>query len=248
MSAPLASAPNTKFEVASVRKTAPNQYIMYGLLTYPGGRVESKGNTLFYLIQKAYNVTETQIVGGPSWIDKQKFDIEATSPDSVAARFVDRGNPRFPPSNEIRQMLQNLLADRFQLKVHIEQRNGKIYELVRSKHPLHLNPPKNKNAFPWAGGIRDGVPSTDGLRGQNISMVELAKRMSDWLHCPVVDRTGISGPYDFEVVRGTEEGETSMDVDTSIFQSIRELGLDLKKSTGPSYKLVVDQASFPSSN
>lgn len=246
--APLASAPNARFEVASVKKTAPDQHNMYGVQTYPGGRVVARGNTLFYLIQEAYNVSRAQIVGGPSWLDEQMFDVEATSPDSVSAHLLNRSNPKLPPPDEIRQMLQNLLAERFQLKVHVEQRSGKIYELVRSKHPLQLYPPKNKDAFPWAGGHRGGVPSNDGLRGQNISMAALAKRMTDWLQCPVVDRTEISGAYDFDVVRDADETELGPSASSNIFGSLRTLGLELKKSTGLTYTLVVDDASLPSDN
>lgn len=143
-------------------------------------------------------------------------------------------------------MLQNLLAERFQLKVHVRQDRGRIYELVRNNRPLRLNPPKDKDAFPYAGAIEGGVPDGKGLRGQNISMFELTKYVTGWLELPVVNQTGLSGSYDF-LVRSESE-DTGLALFDGVSQSLREIGLELRKSTGTVYKLVVDQVSPPSSN
>jgi uncharacterized protein (TIGR03435 family) len=245
--APLSAAPNARFEVALIEKSGPDDHGS-GLYTYPGARVVGRGMTVRYLMAEAYNIDESEIVGGPAWIDKERFHIEAKPPDSVASRFAAPHDPLLPPPDEIRQMLQNLLAERFQLKVHVQEGQKQIYELVRNNRPLRLSPPKDKDAFPWAGGISGGLPNGAGLRGQNISMSELARRLAEWMKCPVIDRTEVYGPYDFEVDLGSSEIESGLDVSDSISQSLRQLGLELTKSTGTIYKLAVDQVSLPSSN
>jgi uncharacterized protein (TIGR03435 family) len=244
-STPVSAAPNANFEVASIKESGPQQHILNALLMYPGARVLALGATLRFLLMEAYNLPPQQIVGGPAWIDKTRFDIEAKPPAGVASRYTAPRNSKNPPPDEIRQMLQNLLAERFQLKVHVQQSEGKVYELVRSGRPLHLSPPKDKNAFPWAGGT-EGGPDGTGLRGINESMPDLAYRLSDSLHTPVVDRTGLSGSYDFLAVDDSDE--SGLGLSDGISQSLRQLGLKLKKSTGIVQTLVIDRVSLPSGN
>ena len=193
-----------------------------------------------------YRAQQKALLGGYAWIDKERFHIEAKPPDVVASRYAALDDPLKSPPDEIRQMLQNLLAERFQLKVHIQQDKGRIYELLRNNRPLLLSPPKDKNAFPWTGSPEGGVPHGEGLRGRNISMPELATRLTEFLGCPVIDQTGLSGSFDFLV--HSESDDTGMVLIDGISQPLRELGLELKKNTGIVYKLVVDQVSLPSSN
>lgn len=117
-------APNAKFEVASIKETNPDQKFMIinALLTYPGARVAARGATLGYLLMEAYRLPRAQIVGGPNWIDKTRFDIDAKPPEDVASRYAHlTGSIKTPPPDEIRQMLRNLLTERFQLKLHLQQ-------------------------------------------------------------------------------------------------------------------------------
>jgi len=243
--APLAAAPNATFEVASIKKPGPSERGS-GLYLYPGARVVARGMTVRYLIAEAYRIDESQIVGGPAWIDTEEFHIEAKPPDNVASRYAAQQKPTYQIPDEIRQMLQNLLAERFQLKVHVQQDEGRIYVLVRNNHPLRLSAPKDTNAFPYAGAIEGGVPDGEGLRGQNISMFELTKYVTGWLKLPVIDRTGLPGSYDF-LVRSESE-DTGLALFDGVSQSLREIGLELRKSTGTVYKVVVDEVSLPSSN
>ena len=210
----------------------------------------ARGATVQYLIMEAYNLDEREVVRGPSWIAAEngdmRFDIEAKPPADVAARYAAPRDPKVSTPDEIRQMLQNLLADRFQLKVHLQQGQGQIYELVRSNRPLRLSPPKDENAYPWAGGV-DGEASAEptGIRGINVSMPELARRLTEWLRTPVVDHTGITGSYDFFV---EVDPRDAVGVEDSIPVALRQLGFALKKTTGTVYKLVVDRVSLPSPN
>lgn len=244
--APLAAAPNATFEVASIKRTRPDRYEINGVYVYPGARFVTHGATVRYLISVAYDVDESQIAGWPSWTDEDRFDIVAKLPDSVASRYTALQKPSLQISGEIRQMLQNLLAERFQLKVHVQEGKGQVYELVRNNHPLRVNPPKDRDAFPYAGAIEGGIPNGEGLRGQNISMTELARWITIWLSIPVIDRTGVAGSFDFQVENESED--MGLALFDGVSQSLREVGLALKKSTGPTYKLVVDRVSQPSSD
>lgn len=140
-------------------------------------------------------------------------------------------------------MLQNLLAERFQLKVHVQQSDGRIYDLMRTNRPANLKSPEDKDAFPWAGAVGGGIPNGKSLRGQNISMPEFARRLTGWLGYPIIDRTGLSGPYDFQVMSDTDN--TGLALFDGISQSLNQVGLTLKKGTGPIYKLIVDQVAQP---
>jgi uncharacterized protein (TIGR03435 family) len=241
------SAAAARFEIASVKLSGPKQMIANALLTYPGARVVALGATLRFLIKAAYNLPPAQITGGPAWIDKTRFDIEAKPPADVASRYMAPRNPKNPPPAEIRQMLQDLLVERFHLKVHTEEKEGRIYELVKNGHPLRLSTPKDTHEFPWAGGVDGGYPETTGLRGTNDSMADLAHRLTEWLVTPVIDRTGLSGSFDFVATIEPDE-VASLGLEDSISQSLEQLGLKLTKSTGTIQSLVIDNVSLPSDN
>lgn len=224
---PLSAAPNLVFEVASVKRSSSSE-LGIGLYNYPGARIVTHNTTVRFLIAEAYDIDASQVVGGPAWIDKDCFHVEAKADDSVASRYTTLHDPLMPPSDEIRQMLQNLLAERFQLKVHVEQKDGQIYELVRNNHPLQLHSPKDKTAFPLMEPVGGRVSQGKGLIGRNISTTEMARWFTDWLRSPVIDKTGIRGTYDFHVETELEGGGLS--VFDGLSQSLREVGLALKKT------------------
>jgi uncharacterized protein (TIGR03435 family) len=183
------------FDVASVKLSGPNPPHI-GIFNYPGGRISGSYLTLEMLISEAFNVQDFQISGGPAWTRSSRFDIEAKPPVSSKLNPPSRGTPLY---DEQRQMLQVLLADRFQLKVHRETKQGPVYLLVKGSGPLKLEAPKDPNAPSWAGSATGGpILGGDGIAGTNISMPELASRVSWFLRRPVLDRTGLRGSFDFK--------------------------------------------------
>jgi uncharacterized protein (TIGR03435 family) len=243
------AVPLPSFEVASVRPVGPNETEMNGLYTYPGGKIVARGCWVEYLIMVAFHVQRFQIAGGPRWIDGARFDIQAKPPDSSQSSQLNPASPKLPPSDEQRQMLQSLLIDRFQLRFHRETKEGPVFLLVSDGKAPKLNPPKEMDTFPWAGGIGGGLPGGSGLRGENISMPELAERMSGWLERPVLDRTGLQGSFDFEYRRSDEDTyASSADIESSIFAGIHGIGLKLGKGKGPIETLVIDHVEQPSPN
>jgi uncharacterized protein (TIGR03435 family) len=236
------------FEVISIRPTPPGPTLIDALRTYPGGRIVAKGATVEHLLTEAFGVQDFQIVGEPAWAKETRFDIQAKPSDAIAAKYQDVPSPKSPPSDEQRRMLQNLLIERFQMRTHSAHGTGLVFLLTKSGRPLRLQPPKDPNAFHWAGGLAGGLPGGDGISGINISMPELSARISDWLERPVEDHTGLSGTFDFVAKYGEEDAPSKDDITSSIFTSLKSIGLDLKKSTGSVNQLVIDHVAPPSEN
>lgn len=244
LSQPAASPP--AFEVASVK---PAQGILpySGFFTYPGGRIIASWCTLKQLILVAFDVQAFQVSGGPRWINEDKFDIEAKPPGSSKSSKAAPPNPKLPPNDEQRRMLQTLLADRFQLTFHRETREGPVYLLVMGTKRLKLRDAKDKDAYPWAGSVPGGAIDGDGLAGISISMTQLAARLSGYLGRPVLDRTGLDGSFDFEY-KYPSDGPDYGDVIPSIFASVQGIGLKLDAVRGPVETIVIDRAVKPSAN
>jgi uncharacterized protein (TIGR03435 family) len=179
-----------------------------------------------------------QISGGPSWLDSDsdRFNIAAIALGDKA-----------PSPENVRLMLQSLLADRFQLKVHREIKEGPVYALVVGK-----NGPRLKVSKP----DEESSITASGNRTANITMANqtadrLALQLADSLDRPVIDKTGLTGHYDIKLTWIPEYAGAprpgSDDVD--IFTAVQEqLGLKLEPQKAPIEILVVDHAERPSDN
>lgn len=242
---PATSPPS--FEVASVRPSAMNDHRLgIGFFTFPGGRIVANMCSLDYLIELAFDIQPFQIVGGPGWIHEDRFDIEAKPPASSKSSRANPNNPKLPPNAEQRQMLQTLLADRFGLQFHHEAREGSVYLLLRTSKPLKIEPTKDTTEYPWVGSVAGGAISRDGIRGTNASMELLARRLSPYLQHPVLDRTGLAGPFDFRYE--LPKDDTVPDVVSSIVLSVQGLGLKLEPGKRPIETLIIDRVARPSPN
>jgi uncharacterized protein (TIGR03435 family) len=238
-----------KFDVASIKPLSPGATeFVNALLTYPGGRVMCKGCTLQYLMMEAFNVEAFQVIGIPHEIESNRFNIEAKPPVTSESIHSNPAYSKVPPNKEQRQMLQALLMDRFQLKWHRGSEEGKIYVLMVGDKGVKLKAPKDKNEYSWAGGIGGGAPDGDGLRGTNISMPQLAERLSGWLERPVYDLTKLQGSFDFECQVSDSDNNSNVDILSSVITSLKCVGLNLRKAEGPVESIVVDHIEKPSVN
>jgi uncharacterized protein (TIGR03435 family) len=236
-----------EFDVATVKPAELSPVTFVGLFTYPGGRIVVRYYTLKMLIQDALNVRDWQIVGGPNWIDDARYDIEAKPPVSSPSIHSTPANPKFPPNDEQRQMMQSLLIDRFQLKFHRAIRQGPVYLLQKGNKDLKLQTPKDKDSEPWAGGIEGGAISRGtGIAGSNITMPLLAQRLSRYLGRPVIDQTGLQGSYDFEYRTGDDDA--NFDITYAIRSSLQGIGLKLVPSQGSVETIMIDHAEKPSAD
>ncbi|HLK62508.1 MAG TPA: TIGR03435 family protein [Bryobacteraceae bacterium] len=236
--------PALQFEVASVKLGATNE--LGGVYNYPGGRVGLRGCTLQYLIQQAFDIQEFQIAGGPAWMDSVRFDIDAKPPESSVLSKSRPPYTKYPLHAEQREMLQSLLIERFQLKYRRETREGPVYLLLKGNRPLKMEDSKDKNEYPWSGGLRGGMLMGDGIKGINESMPDLAQRLSPYLEKPVLDRTELTGSYDFQVDYRSDEPRP--DIIGMILTCVQQLGLKLETGKGPVETLVIERAEKPVPN
>ena len=218
------------------------------------------------LIKYAYDLKmDDQISGLPGWTDSAHFDITAKMDEDTLAAFKKLSME--DGMKQRRLMMQSLLEDRFQLKVHHVSKQLPIFDLVVAKGGFKLKDADPKNAS--TNGIKgpDGVVhgsmmSFDGrhLKAQEIPISGLANMLSNFLNREVVDKTGLTGKYDFTLewspevneapaVPGGQHDVAATDTGPSIFTALQEqLGLKLDSTKGLVDTIVVDHVEMPSEN
>src|SRR5262249_55432359 len=118
------------FEVASVKpSTAGNNFI--GIGRQPGGRFNANNVPLRLLIQNAFSVRDFQVLGGPEWMNTDRWNIDAKAEEGGVPAQTGPPDPNVPDAMAL--MLQSLLEDRFQLKFHREPRDMPVYNLLVAK-------------------------------------------------------------------------------------------------------------------
>lgn len=262
--------PNLKafvYEVASIKpnKSGDNKVMM---MHTPDG-LSANGANVMMLIMSAYRVNPYQITGAPSWLTSERYDIEAKMDIATADEL--REDHRIAATQH---MLQVLLADRFKLKVHQETKELPIYVLVVAKNGAKLEEAKPGDTY--ANGIKgpDGKSGAgmmfgrrEGVTAQGVPIANLVRRLSLLLGRSVVDKTGLSGKYDFtlkwtpdeirtSLSKGPESGEPGPasaafpdSSGPSLFTALEEqLGLKLESQKGPVEIVVIDHVERPSEN
>jgi uncharacterized protein (TIGR03435 family) len=192
--------------------------------------------TLLDLIADAYGLRYDQIGGGPNWLGSDHFDIVAKAAgEGPLAR------------SQAMQMLQSLLADRFQVKVHRETKEMPVYALVAGKNGAKL-----KESPPDAAG---GTSVRAGSMGMHMeaskgTMDQLSRQLSLTAGRPVLDRTGLTGHYTYTLDWLPANGAAPPESDIpSIFTAVQEqLGLKLEATKAPIVMLIIDRAEKPSEN
>jgi uncharacterized protein (TIGR03435 family) len=219
------------FEVASIRPTGPDERC--GTIEpLPGGGLRVCGLALKTIVTWAYDVQDYQVVGGPSWTEKDSWDILAKPPaDNAQAAPMEYEKMTGPQQAAymrlIRSRLQSLLAVRFHLALRREMREQTAYALTIAK-----GGPKMREA---AGGmIRRG-------RGEIVSR---GANMESLVRRPVTNETGLAGNYEF-ALQWTPDNTPDAS-GPSIFTAIEEqLGLRLEARKAPVETLVIEKAERP---
>jgi uncharacterized protein (TIGR03435 family) len=254
-----AAAKLPAFDVASIKPDkSGTQMIMFRLT--PDG-VNISNAPLKLLIQQAYGVEENQVIGLPNGLSSERYDVEAKVDSSDVAKLHDQD-----PHQRMR-MLQPVLAERFQLKVHRETRDLPVYELVVAKGGPKFHEAKPGDTYP------NGIKGPDGHSGpglmwlqdgrltcQALGMAELTRILAEHLGHNVLDKTGLTGKYDFTMQwprepgpgpmsGGAEGGNAVESSEPSIFTMIQEaLGLKLESHKTAVEVLVIDHVEAPSAN
>ena len=230
------------FEVATVKPvdvdaTAGRMFRMDGT-----HRWVATNFTLEKLIALGYDLNPKTISGGPDWVRTQKFAIEAVTPGDVA-----------PTRLEQMQMLRALLVERFRLKFHRENKEFSIYELTVAKGGPKLKAAEKPDDVPQIVGVvysdRVEVPARSVTMNDFVAMLQRAT-----LDRPVVNKTGLTGKYDFDLKFAQDEtvygGELPVAPENSdsphLFAAMQEeLGLKLVATRGLVSAMVVDAAVRP---
>jgi len=238
------------FEVATVKPSKPDDE--HHSLRSGADRLSIESFTLRQLIRTAYTLkSESQVLGGPDWIDKQAFDIEAKFDDADVAKIQKiNGRERF---QEVRLALQSLLADRFQIQISRETRSIPVYALVATKAGAKLTPSSpqlDDNGKPRTDKGHSLNNKNGHLTADAISMAGFADWFVNLPECDrvVVDRTGLTGEYDFKL-DWTEDYGQGIPPDAplpGLFTALTEqLGLELKPDKAPVDVVVVKSAKEP---
>lgn len=253
----------SKFEVASIKPNASGPASF--LWSFRNGRFTARYATLNALIRSAYGkpelvLTERQVKGGPSWLDSDRFDVEALAPDVP-------NSPRGTFSAPLLTMLGRLLEERFALKTHVETHEFPLFAIVLAKSDGRLGPGLRRRtqrctaATPDAPGDPIGLGTSKrqacggstgpgALIGTGLTMNNLASGLSRFvagIDRIVVDHTGLTGTFDVELHWRPETTAAGVpgplpDPDgPSLFTALEEqLGLRLERTNGPMEVRVID--------
>uniref|UniRef100_Q01X23 TIGR03435 family protein n=1 Tax=Solibacter usitatus (strain Ellin6076) TaxID=234267 RepID=Q01X23_SOLUE len=226
-----------EFEVASVK---PNTSARAGsdFNRTPGGGLHAINVTLREMILFAYEIRDQQLIGGPAWMGSDRYDVMAKPSQNDNPAGAKRSFDE--DFRGIRLKMRALLADRFQLAIHRETRDMPIYTLVAAKNGPRLDPSKSEDL---RINNRRGLVICKKVTMKAFAESSLTYRMGR----TVVDKTGTSGEFDFELKFREDQDVDSTDPD--FLTAMREqLGLVLHSEKGPVEVIVVDDAKKASAN
>jgi bla regulator protein blaR1 len=240
-------APKT-FEVASVKLSTLG--VTGGVMRPGPGTLNLTNMTLEWLVSRAYGIRDFQVVGAPGWFRTQTYDIAAKAYGA-------------PDLSHLLQLLQPLLADRFKLAAHHQQREIPVYVLTVGNRGIKMEAA--------VGPVLSGAPQLTGrlgathaeLTGQHVTMKQLVSSLTRSLGRPVIDKTGLAGAFDLKLEWTPDENELGRtmpfgasplspgeSLGSSLFTAVKEqLGLKLESGKGPGDVLVIDHAErIPTDN
>jgi uncharacterized protein (TIGR03435 family) len=238
-------AQQSEFEVASIKQTARPREAGRPDLSFVGtsGKpVAIAGNrvtvtaTLRVLIAAAYDIKDYQILSAPPWAGTMVYAVNAKTPgDKVFTQ------------EQIRPMLQALLADRFQMKVHGDRKELPVYYMTLAKKNVGLKPAAQDGTFGWRV-----TPQPGGIiqsKAIKISIGDFVQLVGASTDRPVVDRTGLTGDFDYQITFAQEDARTQGDANLAIVNAVKEqLGIKLEAAKEAVPMPVVDRVEKPSEN
>jgi uncharacterized protein (TIGR03435 family) len=236
-----------RFEVVSIKILDANTPHVMGIHVYPGGRLEISGFSLKTMIATAFDLGFLPISGGDEWTDKEIYFVTAKPPAALASSIESIRYTNFGIDDPVlRQMLQALLIDRFQLKAHRDVKTGDVYLLKRNDKPLALKAAE----VPGGAAESKSFGSIGYVNGRwslfATTMPQLAKfAAGPILHAPVLDRTELEGGFDFRQLQPDLEPRYGGDQSDSFRDFLSQAGLKLERSRGPVESLVIDSAAHP---
>jgi uncharacterized protein (TIGR03435 family) len=250
------TAPPPPFEVATIKATKAGSDRSMLMFTPDG--ISVAGFQLDKLMREAFNTEDDHIIGLPEWVKSSRFDIEAKvapedAPKLKGLSFAQR-----------KTMVVELLVDRFGLKYHRETRDLPVYELVIAKGGVKMQPAKEQDPANTRHLMMFGGPGK--IESTAMKVENLAHTLSGQIGRTVVDKTGLTGNYDFTLnwtpdqptpgMAPGGDGSPAPNTDAadnsggpSLFTALEEqLGLKLESAKGPEEVIVIDHIEQPSAN
>lgn len=225
--------PSQHFDVAVIR---PSQVAMdagTSFRLFEGGRLKITNEPVRLLIRLAFRLQDTQIVGGPAWIETDRYDIEAKT-----------GSPEKIRPDQVGALMQSLLAERFNLRFRRETREMTASALVAARGGPKLKQSAEGEA---SGANTSGGPHKSQLIATATTMEVLAGYVGNRLNRIVVDKTGLKDSYDFTLDWAPDEAPDSL-VPPLITALREQLGLRLEAQKVPVEVLVIEGIARPSDN
>ena len=248
--------PKPQFEVATVRPNNTGESNA-SVRVQPGGRLTATNQTLRNLIRNAFNLQPYQMVGGPDWIESDRYDIVAKVAD---AELDAKG---MIPAPQFMLRVQSFLEDRFKMVTHWETRELPVYALVvatEGKLGPKLKPhagdcdrarsggPPSPGAPTANCGTRTNMTPTSGkITGTGIDLDVFARNLSGGTGRYVINKTGLTGSYDLELEFTPDQSPDT--TGPSLFTAMQEqLGLKLDSQRAPVEVLVIDRLEKPTAD
>lgn len=252
-------AQRSAFEVVSVKLHRPP--ILRTSMQLEPARFVAEAVTLKMLVLRAFALRQNRVIGAPPWVDSERYDLEAKVEGTI-------------PRDDLPLMLQRILIDRFQLKVHRETREFPVYELLLTKSglsKLKISEDQTPAAPPPVTGQRVSGPlprgafgfGTGSINARAVPLSDLVNFLETRLDRFVLDKTGLTGLFDIKLewAPGSEQAPSPFTLNAnapsppvnvsgpSIFTAIQEqLGLKLESAKGPVEILVIDSVQRPLEN
>jgi uncharacterized protein (TIGR03435 family) len=196
------------------------------------GLADFTNASLKEMLEAAYRADDSQLSGGPSWIETELFDM------TVKTAAPLRGD-------ELRQEVKKALTERFRLAIHRELKSLAVYELVPGSKGSKLS-----EAHPGNGPSGNFVVDDGYIAGKNTRLKPLVDYLQSRTGVPVVDKTGLKATYDFTATIPGEHRLLNVggNDNTSLFRALSEqLGLEMRPRTEAVAILVIDHAEAPAS-
>ncbi len=227
------SAKTPAFEVASITPCKvgtpepPGEHMGMFQFTYPGGRLDAKATTVKFLFEWAYGILPAQHSSGPAWFSTDRYDFVA----KAAGNATDA---------EIKLMTRTLLADRFHLKMHQEERELSVLIVTLGKSSPKLYPPKDDEVRSLRVAPQAGMFHIAATR---YSLTQLLDVFARQLALVILNRTGLEGDFDFAFDLTPDENNPNPLEATHVISAMQsELGLTLKSQRAPVDFYVIDGA------
>ena len=225
------------WEVASVKPSDPNdtrgQHI-----NFRGRHVVLLDTTVEQFLLLGYGVQKSQLAGEPDWVKTQRWDV-----DGIAdAEGV-------PSLKQLQSMMRKILAERFGLQAHHEQREMPVFALTVAKGgPKIIANTSDPNGWMNQQNSEANGRHVEDLK--NASMADLALILQFHVDRPIVDQTGLKGRYDFKLQWTMDEAQTAAaDASPGLFTAIQDqIGLKLERVKAPADTLVIDKVERPGAN